>query len=140
MAGILKVDDLRGNTSAGNITITDGSATMKLQDGVVKAYGMIDGTGTVNLITSLNASSVTDNGTGDYTFNINNNMSNSTYMFMIDSHNETTGSSNRCATKYTGGQAAGSFRFTVAYTSNTSGGATKYDEDFNPITLLGGLA
>ena len=133
-------DKLTGRANADDVTITAGSATMKLHDGVVKAYGMIDGTGTVNLITSLNASSVTDNGTGDYTFNINNNMSNSTYMFMINSHNETTLTSNRCASKYTGGQAAGSFRFTVAYTSNTSGGATKYDEDFNPITLLGDLA
>ena len=42
MAGILKVDDLRGNTSAGDITITSegGSATMQLQQGVLK-HGII---------------------------------------------------------------------------------------------------
>jgi hypothetical protein len=36
MASILKVDDLRGNAAADNITITDGSVTMKLQNGLVK--------------------------------------------------------------------------------------------------------
>ena len=61
-------------------------------------------------------------------------------MFMINSNNETTGVSARTSSKYTGGQAAGSFRFTVGYPSNTSGGATVYDEDFNPIALLGDLA
>ena len=36
MASILKVDDLRGNTAAGNITITSegSSATMQLQQGL----------------------------------------------------------------------------------------------------------
>ena len=40
MASILKVDDLRGNTAAGNITITSegGAATMQLQQGVAKAW------------------------------------------------------------------------------------------------------
>ena len=40
MASILKVDDLRGNTAAGNVTITSegGSATMQLQQGVAKFW------------------------------------------------------------------------------------------------------
>jgi len=40
MASILKVDDLRGNTAAGNITITGegGAATMQLQQGVMKCW------------------------------------------------------------------------------------------------------
>ena len=142
MASVLKVDTLTGVTTAGSIAVTGegNSTTTNLQQGLCKAYGMIDGTGTANLITSFNGSGVTDNGTGDYTFNLTNSMSNSTYMFMIDSHNNATGHSERGATKYDGGQTAGSFRFTVGYASNTSGGGTKYDEDFNPITLMGDLA
>jgi hypothetical protein len=38
MASILKVDELRGIVSAGDITVTDGSVTMKLQDGLAKAW------------------------------------------------------------------------------------------------------
>jgi len=127
----LRADTIQ-NTSGGAVTLTNQEA--------IKAYGMVDGTGTINLITSFNASGVTDNGTGDITFSLTNSMSNTTYMFMIDSHNENTSPSTRDATKYTGGQAAGSFRFFTGYTSNTSGGATAYDEDFNPIALMGDLA
>ena len=103
---------------------------------------MIDGTGTAEVITnsSFNSSTMTDNDTGDYTFNLTNNMGNTAYMFVINSHNETTGVSARTSSKYTGGQAAGAFRFTVGYPSNTSGAGTQFDEDFNPIMLFGDLA
>jgi len=127
----LRADTIQ-NTSGGAVTLTNQET--------IKAYGMVDGTGTINLVTSFNASGVIDNGTGDITFSLTNSMSNTTYMFMIDSYNETTGHSSRNATKYTGGQAAGSFRFVTGYTSNTSGGGTAYDEDFNPIALMGDLA
>jgi len=80
MASILKVDDLRGNTAAGNITITSegGAATMQLQQGVAKAWvklNQTDGQAT----DSFNVASVSDDGTalGSYTFT--NNMNNDTY-------------------------------------------------------------
>jgi hypothetical protein len=81
MASILKVDDLRGNTSAGNITITSegGAATMQLQQGVAKAWMNLNGTGTIATRDTLNISSVTDNGTGDYTPNLSSSMSNANY-------------------------------------------------------------
>ncbi len=68
MASILKVDDLRGNTAAGDITITSegGSATMQLQQGVAKHWANWDGTGTVAFRDSLNASSLEDAGAGLY--------------------------------------------------------------------------
>jgi hypothetical protein len=121
------INDLSGNS------ITQGTA---------KAYGVIDGTGTAGVITnsSLNSSTMTDNGTGDYTFNLTNNMNNTTYMFIFNCHNETTGVSARTSSKYTGGQTASAFRFTVGFPSNTSGGGTQFDEDFNPILLFGDLA
>jgi len=67
MASILKVDDLRGNTSAGDITITSegGSATMQLQQGLVKCWVHLDGD-PVGIDDSFNASSATDSGTGQY--------------------------------------------------------------------------
>ena len=126
--------------NAGQSNQTGG--TTNLQQGLAKAYGMIDGTGTAEVITnsSFNSSTMTDNDTGDYTFNLTNNMGNTAYMFVINSHNETTGVSARTSSKYTGGQAAGAFRFTVGYPSNTSGAGTQFDEDFNPIMLFGDLA
>ena len=83
MAGILKVDDLRGNTSAGDITITSegGSATMQLQQGVAKAWIRYNGTSLTSgsdltgVGDSLNYASAVDNGTGSYSFNFTNNMS-----------------------------------------------------------------
>ena len=83
MASILKVDEMQGVTSAGNITITGegGSATMQLQQGVAKhfaGYKSATATAIVNS-QSLNNSSLTDNGTGDTTFTLTNNMSQSKY-------------------------------------------------------------
>ena len=77
MASILKVDDLRGNTSAGNITITSegGAATQSLQQGLAKAWTRFVGTGTVTVNDSLNVSSITDNGSGWYVHNYTNSFS-----------------------------------------------------------------
>ena len=79
MASILKVDDLRGNTAAGDITITgEGTATMQLQQGVAK--GWTHGSASTGSIDdSLNHSSGSDNGTGSFSQNFTNNMGNSTY-------------------------------------------------------------
>ena len=82
MASILKVDDLRGNTAAGNITITSegGSATMQLQQGVAKAWATVNGSsGTPSLTFSLNCSSNVDNGVGNYHTNLTNAMSSTQY-------------------------------------------------------------
>ena len=82
MASILKVDDLRGNTAAGNITITSegGSATMQLQQGLIKAWFQFESDASIE--DSLNIDSVTDNGTGSFTQNFINNMANSDYAFV----------------------------------------------------------
>mgnify|MGYP007073232768 CR=1 FL=1 len=79
MAGILKVDDLRGNTSAGDITITDGSATSSLQSGLVKAWGNFTSEGTFTTNDSFNTSSITDTGTGSAQPNWSNNFSSANY-------------------------------------------------------------
>jgi hypothetical protein len=89
MASILKVDDLRGNTAAGNITITSegGAATMQLQQGVVKQWINMDGSGTISTRDSLNNSSLTDNGTGNYTVRHTNNFSSVNYAPVIGTGN-----------------------------------------------------
>ena len=81
MASILKVDDLRGNTSAGDITITSegGAATQSLQQGIVKAWVNFDFLNTPSVRDSLNHSSITDHGTGLFTITRTNNMNNDDY-------------------------------------------------------------
>jgi len=88
MASILKVDDLRGNTAAGDITITGegGAATMQLQQGVMKCW--LNWRYTSNTYDeSFNISSGTDNGTGDYTHAFSNNMNNANYICHISLEN-----------------------------------------------------
>ena len=59
-----------GTTSVGTGYVVNGSA---------KAWVNFNGTGTIAARDSLNLSSLTDNGNGDYTVNINNNMGNANY-------------------------------------------------------------
>ncbi len=71
-------DNLTGKTAAGNVTITDGSVTMKLQDGVAKAY--INQNQGTSILKSFNVASLVDNATGDYIVNLSNNMSDANYI------------------------------------------------------------
>ena len=91
MASILKVDEMQGVTSAGDITITSegGSATMQLQQGLCKAYAHF--TGGFSVADSFNVASLTDNGTGRPEFNFTNNMGNSTYSGAGHSYNRAVG-------------------------------------------------
>lgn len=53
-------------------TITNPSGGQPTIDGLAKAWVNFNGTGTVAIRASLNVSSITDNGTGDYTVNFTN--------------------------------------------------------------------
>lgn len=55
------------------------TADMKHHPGVAKAWVNFNGTGTVSIRDSYNVSSITDNGTGDYTINFTNNFANANY-------------------------------------------------------------
>ena len=82
MASILKVDTLTGVTTAGSIAVTGegNSTTTNLQQGLVKHWSHYDlATTPASNQDSFNASSVTDNATGDYQQNFANNMSNGNF-------------------------------------------------------------
>ena len=68
----IKVDTLTGKTSAGDITVTDASVTFKMQSALNKMWIAYDGINN-SIFASLNVGSVTDNGTGNYTYNFSNN-------------------------------------------------------------------
>jgi hypothetical protein len=70
----IKADNLTGKTAAGSVTITAGTATMALQEGVSKMWANVDGSvATASLVDSNNVSSVSDIGTGAYNCNLSNN-------------------------------------------------------------------
>jgi len=72
----IKVDNLTGKTSAGDITVTSegGAATMQLQQGLAKAWVQFNASTVAQ--GSLNISSLTDSATGKFIANINNDFSN----------------------------------------------------------------
>ena len=65
MASILKVDKI-GKTSG---------STQDTMEGLCKHWILLNGTGTIAVTDSFNNTSITDNGTGDYTITIANDMS-----------------------------------------------------------------
>ena len=65
------------SASANSMTIRgEGSAQTSIQQGLLKAWGNFDGSGTVGTNDSFNMSTITDRGTGLYTSNITNNFAN----------------------------------------------------------------
>ena len=79
----LKTNTLTGTTSAGVINVTGegGSTTTNLQQGLAKAWINLDGIADVTTQDSFNTGSITDNGTGDYSITITNDMNNAFYSF-----------------------------------------------------------
>jgi len=79
MASQLKVDTITGVTTAGSVVVTGegNSTTTNLQQGLAKFW--VKGTDAAVLSDSLNCASGTDNGTGDYTYAITNDMANANY-------------------------------------------------------------
>ena len=71
-----KIDTLKGKTTAGSINVTGegNSTTTNLQQGLAKVLASLDTSGTAEIDNSFNLTSITDNGTGDHTLTIANNL------------------------------------------------------------------
>jgi hypothetical protein len=72
MAGKIVVSTLNDDTGV--------LATQNGMTGIAKAWVNFNGTGTVAIRDSFNVSSITDNGTGDYTVNFTTAMPNANYI------------------------------------------------------------
>lgn len=104
--------------------------------GVPKAYAEFDGTGTPALNKSLNVSSLVDNGTGDYTLNFTNNMSDANFGV-----NVTTGTTSQAVTGSYSARAVGSVTvITMGSASGNVQSGTNRDNDFNTVAVFGDLA
>jgi hypothetical protein len=73
---------LKTNTLS-NVAGTQSTAIENAINGSAKAWVNFNGTGTVAIRASYNVSSITDNGTGDYTINLTNAMPDTNYSTVI---------------------------------------------------------
>lgn len=95
MASILKVDELRGIASAGDITVTSegGAATQSLQQGLAKAWIFTTDKTSYVPTGSFNVSSMTDNGTGRPETNFTNSFNDANIVGGFDAgYNRVVGS------------------------------------------------
>ena len=82
------------NSGAGAPTFKNSSGTEIGQ--LVKVWVNFNGTGTIAIRDDFNVSDLTDNGTGDYTVNFTNSMSDTNYAVALSAaSDETGGSGNR---------------------------------------------
>ena len=145
----LKTNTLTGTSTAGSIAVTGegNSTTTNLQQGLCKTWcdynAEADGTGNMSLADSFNVASLTDNGTGDYTFAHTNDMASGNYVFLGDSQYETGQIASVTTVKIksgsSGNKAAATMRVQSEY-SNTSGNCTAYDYAQQQFAVHGDLA
>jgi hypothetical protein len=96
-----------GNTST--YVSEGGAVTQNTVQGIAKTWVNFNGTGTVAIRDMHNVSSITDNGTGDYTVNFTNAMDNANYS-CVTSAARTINNAFMSSIYYSGGLATGSAR------------------------------
>jgi hypothetical protein len=126
----------------------EGSAQTSIQQGLAKAWCHIDGDGTASILDSFNGSSMTDNGTGDYTFTIDNDFASAARrncaMGTWNSDNRSQGITN--ATRgmqiyqHSESESAAKIRVNVIYGSSGSSNGEVFDSGSVYLTLHGDLA
>ena len=85
MASTLKINTLTGVTTAGSIAVTaeGNSTTTNLQQGLVKSWVNATTVESESLRDSFNVASITDNDTGNNSYNFTSNMSNDDYAVLF---------------------------------------------------------
>ena len=68
-------------TTIANVADSESTDVTNVINGSAKAWVNFNGTGTVAIRQSFNVSSITDNGTGDYTINFTNAFADTNYAF-----------------------------------------------------------
>ena len=141
MASTLKINTLTGVTTAGSIAVTGegNSTTTNLQQGLSKGWCVFAGSSFTTTLDTFNTSGGTDNGTGDYTITITNDMASVNYATMTSKDDGTTNNwsmpnENNARTK-----ATGSYHVMSTY-GGTSTNNTKYDAVRFYSALMGDLA
>ena len=131
----IKTDTFEGQTTAGSIAVQgEGTATTNLQQGLAKAWMNMAAGQTIN--GSFNTSALTDNGTGDYTITIANDMANDDYAAHHTASDANTNTAVLVGVTKGASFATGSFS---VYVLNEDSGASD-GSDPSSISVLGDLA
>ena len=112
------VNTLTGTSTAGSIAVTGegNSTTTNLQQGLAKQWVRFDGTG-LTVEDSFNTSSVTDNGTGDYSPVLTSSMSSENYspLYTTSQYHELMGNNGG-----TTGTLASGYKINIRDSSNSA--------------------
>ena len=79
----LKVDAIVDSSNGNTATINSGTPVSTTSTQIAKAWVNFNGTGTVAINGSYNVTSVTDNGTGNYTVNFTNALADANYAVLV---------------------------------------------------------
>ena len=124
------------SASANSMTIRgEGSNQTSIQQGLGKAWCNLNGGSSFALRDSFNLTSATDNGTGDYTLTIANDMGNTNYATPLSGGN-TSGATRYGAISDSDGKTTGTAGFFGFQTS--TGGAL--DQEELSVVFLGDLS
>ena len=136
----LVIDTIQGKTTAGSVNVRgEGSTNTNLQQGLAKAWGNLDGTGTIAIRDSFNIASAVDGSTGYYTFNYTHDMSNDDYS-ASENVAETSGFEGHM-NRYPAIDGVATNKITFGATFKPTGSnASNYDVDELYVTIFGDLA
>ena len=135
MTSQLNVDTIKGQTAETSITIQgEGSATTNLQQGLCKSWVNFSSVTSTAVTDSFNISGLTDNGSGNTTFAISNNMSNSNWS---GTYFQNANASDTFSNDFVGGFNSRTTSGATMQSHNQSGGL---DCLLNDIHLMGDLA
>ena len=145
MASTLKINTLTGVSTAGSIAVTGegNSTTTNLQQGLAKQWcNFVGSSASVN--DSFNTASVTDNGTGDFSPQITNDMSGVHYIVSCiikpksSQSNQTLGRAGNL--RYNESPSAGGYRVITVTCADNTGTVGPEDNDMTMTTVHGDLA
>ena len=130
MASILRVNTITDASSNNSI------ATSFVASGSAKAWCLFEGDSTAAITDSYNFGSITDNGTGDYSFAITNNMSSANYCVPCGTVKDTGGQTTNIAVDHDNPPSASVLRMLCVddYTQ------AQRDGELQSFNVLGDLA
>ena len=112
-----------------------GAVTTSVQQGLSKAYASVNGQGTAATRGTFNMSSLTDNGTGNYTLGITNDMADTNYTGQL-SGGDHSGADDSFSRHYIYSLNTGNVSALIAAT----GSGSLYDATYFGFTIHGALA
>ena len=129
--GSVLTDVVQSSTAGTPPQFNDGNGT---QSGTLcRAWVNFNGTGTVAIRASFNVSSITDNGTGDYTVNFTTALPDANYSAVRTSADSNVNTP--IMSLSTISQTTSAIRYETGYVSSTGGSATKADAVYNYVAI-----